>query len=118
MDQFEAFIQKEKFVEDDTILYPGLSNPAMRIVFTEKINEAAKDFREVYLSLNPTTQAYLEKIKIGLDRFLNTDLINDTEDKERVCQYFEELMDIVELESSEGILNTFLYGFDPNESDN
>lgn len=118
MDLFETFIQKEKFEEDDTIFYPGLSNPAMRPVFTAKINEAAKDFQEVFLSTNPTTQAYLAKIKIGLDRFSDTDLINDTEDKERVCQYFEELMDIVGLESSEGILNKFLYGFDPNESDN
>jgi hypothetical protein len=39
----------------------------------------------------------------------------DTEDKERVCTYFEELMDIVELDSSNGQLNEFLYGFDPNQ---
>ena len=118
MDQFETFIQKEKFVEDITIYYPGLSDPTMQLILTEKINEAAKDLREVFLGPNPTRQAYLDKIKIGLDRFSNSNLIFDTEDKERVCQYFEELMDIVGLESSDGILNSFLYGFNPNESDN
>ena len=39
----------------------------------------------------------------------------DTEDRERVCSYFEELMNIVKLESSEGQLNKFMYGFDPSE---
>jgi len=115
MDKFDAFIQKNKFVEDTTILYPGIANPALRPMLTEKINQAAEDFRSAALSSNPTKQAYLEKIKIGLKRFENTEVMYDTEDKERVCHYFEELMNIVGLESSEGILNTFLYGFNPDD---
>ena len=42
----------------------------------------------------------------------------DTEDRERVSTYFEELMDIVGLQSSDGKLNQFIYGFDPNEIKN
>jgi hypothetical protein len=46
-----------------------------------------------------------------LDRFKSIYVEIDTEDRERVCAYFEELMDIVGLESSDGHLNNFLYGF-------
>jgi hypothetical protein len=56
---------------------------------------------------------YQDKIKIGLKRFGDIYINLDTEDRERVCHYFEELMDIVGLESSDGHLNNFMYGFDP-----
>ena len=39
----------------------------------------------------------------------------DTENRERICTYYEELMDIVGLESSEGLLNEFMYDFDFSE---
>ena len=115
MNKFDEFIQKEKFVEDTVLLYPGIANPSLRPLLTEKINQAAEDFRTVSLSSNPSKIAYLEKIKIGLDRFKSTYIMYDTEDRERVGHYFEELMNIVGLESSEGILNTFLYGFNPED---
>jgi hypothetical protein len=57
----------------------------------------------------------LEAIKTGLSRFSDVYLDLDTEDRERVCVYFEELMDIVGLESSNGQLNMFMYGFDPTK---
>ena len=38
----------------------------------------------------------------------------DSEDRERILLYFQEIMDIVGLESSNGQLNNFYYGFDPN----
>jgi hypothetical protein len=53
-------------------------------------------------------------IQIGLDRFADLYVQLDTEDRERVCSYMEELMDIVGLESSAGHLNNFMFGFDPN----
>ena len=36
----------------------------------------------------------------------------DTEERERFCGYLEEIMDIVGIESSDGLLNGWLYGFD------
>ncbi len=38
----------------------------------------------------------------------------DSEDKELICIYFEKIMEIIDLKSSGGILNNWLYGFDPN----
>lgn len=34
----------------------------------------------------------------------------DTVDRERACAYLEEIMDILEIESSDGLLNNWLYG--------
>lgn len=115
MDKFEEFKQKEKFVEDSQLFYPGIADPAMRPLLTDKINKAADDFREVAKSENPTAQKYQQKIRIGLRRFSEIYLSLDTEDRERVCSYVEELMDIVGLQSSDGQLNGFMYGFDPTE---
>jgi hypothetical protein len=40
--------------------------------------------------------------------------LKDTEDRERICGYLEQIMEILEIESSDGLLNTWLYGMDPN----
>ncbi|WP_242009217.1 DUF4844 domain-containing protein [Robertkochia solimangrovi] len=73
------------------------------------------DYKNIAESENPTDKKYQEKIKIGLSRFADIYMELDTEDRERVCTYFKELMDIVGLESSNGQLNKFMYGFDLNE---
>jgi hypothetical protein len=110
--KLKEFKDQEKFNEDMKIFYPGLADEKLKDFLTQNINLAADDFIEVAQLDNPTDKEYLDKIRTGLSRFPN-DL--DTEDRERVAQYFEELMDIVGLESSGGLLNKFVYGFDPNE---
>lgn len=115
MSLFENFKSKEKFIEDNTIFYPGISDEEIRPVLTEKINKAADDFNELFNSESPTDKEYQKVIEIGLTRFSTVYLGLDTEDRERVCGYFEELMDIVGLESSGGHLNNFMYGFELNE---
>jgi hypothetical protein len=112
-EKFADFIAKKKFVAENH--YPGIADEKMRPVFTEKINQIASDFKTVAESEKPTDKKYQEKIGIGLSRFAKIYLELDTEDREKVCTYIEELMDIVELESSNGQLNKFMYGFDPNE---
>jgi hypothetical protein len=112
-EKFAEFIEKKKFVEEN--LYPGIADEKIRPVFTEKINQVAKDFKTVSELEKPTDKKYQEKIGIGLSRFADVYMKLDTEDRERVCTYIEELMDIVELESSNGQLNSFMYGFDPNK---
>jgi len=112
-EKFTEFIAKKKFVEEN--YYSGITDEKMRPIFTEKINEVALDFKNIAESENPTDKKYREKIGIGLSRFADVYLELDTEDRERVCSYFEELMDIVELESSNGQLNKFMYGFDLNK---
>ena len=112
-EKFTEFMAKKKFYEEN--FYPGIGDEKMRLILSGKINKAAFDFQNVADSDNPTDKKYQEKIGIGLSRFADIYLKLDTEDRERVCTYFEELMDIIELESSNGQLNRFMYGFDTNE---
>jgi Domain of unknown function (DUF4844) len=109
MKLYDAFIAKEKFTQDAALHYPGLEDTALKPVYTEKINRAAADFKEVALSGNPTDENYQDAIRKGLGRFTGT--LPDTEDRERICTYFEELMDIAGVQSSDGLLNDFMYGF-------
>ena len=115
MNKFEEFKAKEKFVQDTISYYPGIAEPTMRPVLTERINLAASDFEKLAQTNEATDKDYQGKIEIGLQRFNDVYIKLDTEDRERVCYYFEELMDIVGLESSDGLLNDFMYGFDPTE---
>ena len=115
MNKFKIFKANEKFIEDNKIYYPGIGDPKLKPILTEKINLAAEDFEKVAKSENATDKDYQNAIKKGLQRFADIYIEIDTEDRERICSYFEELMDIVGLESSDGQLNNFMYGFDPND---
>jgi hypothetical protein len=113
MNRFEAFKMKEKFAEDKALFYTGLADSSLRPTLTEKINLAADDFKILAESGKANDKEYQDKIEKGLKRFSNIYIDLDTEDRERICHYYEELMDIVGLESSDGHLNNFMYGFDP-----
>lgn len=113
MDKFEKLKNKEKFVEDFKLFYPGVGDEKLKPILTNKIDLAIEDFKKVSQSNNPTDIDYQNSIKRGLDRFSEIYLEIDTENRERICAYFEELMDIVGLESSNGLLNNFMYDFDP-----
>ena len=106
----------EKYVEDTALFYPGIADASMRPVLSAKINLAIDDFLQIVRSGNATEQAYLDAIRKGLFRFNKIDL--DTEDRERTAGYFMQMMDIVGLESSDGLLNRFVYDWDPSEDDN
>lgn len=115
-EKFAEFISKKKFVKQPyPNFYPGIADEKMRPILTKKINQAANDFKTLSKLKIITDKKYQEIIGIGLSRFSDVYIDLDTEDRERVCLYFEELMDIVGLESSNGQLNKFMYGFDPNE---
>tara|TARA_A200000113_G_C8649533_1_gene285344 strand:- start:101 stop:340 length:240 start_codon:yes stop_codon:yes gene_type:complete len=72
------------------------------------------EFQKISESENPTEEKYQESIRIGLLKFPEVELGYDSEDRERILLYFQEIMDIVGLKSSNGQLNNFYYGFDPN----
>jgi hypothetical protein len=112
MNKFDNFRNKEKFLPDNTIFYPGIGIPELKPILTEKINLASDDFKKIAESNNPTDIDYQNAIKKGLQRFSEIYIELDTENRERICTYFEELMDIVGLESSDGQLNDFMYDFD------
>ena len=113
---FKEFIEKDKFIKEKT--YPGISDEKLRPILTKKINEVAIEFQKIAESKYPTKEDYLKVIKSGLTKFPELEIGYDSEDRERICSYFEELMDIIKLDSSNGLLNKFYYGFNISESTN
>lgn len=113
MTKLEEFKHKEKFIPDEQLFYSGIGDLTQKPILTEKINLVADDFEKLAKSGNATDKDYQNAIKHGLERFAG--IYIDSENQERICYYFEELMDIVELESSDGQLNNFRYGFDGTE---
>ena len=66
---------------------------------------SANDFLQVTNNA-PTKEAYLQCLDKGLARV--APLTADVQDRQQVAEYFQELMEIVGLESSEGRLATFV----------
>jgi hypothetical protein len=66
---------------------------------------AADDFVRVTTN-TPTKEAYLECIDRGLTRM--APLTHDNDDRLQVAEYYQELMEIVGLDSSEGRLSAFV----------
>lgn len=109
LQQLVDFKTSKKFLENKELYYPGLADPALEEPLTNQINQAADDFLKVARSDNPTEEAYLKKIELGLARF-QKDL--DDEERERIGMYYEELMDIVGFESTGEKLKEFISGVD------
>ena len=113
MDKFKQFKARQKFTPDSSGLYTGLGDKSLLPILNEKMNLLADDFAGLANKQTATPKDYQQRIKIGLNRFSSVYNRLGTEDRERLCNYVEELMDIVGLDSSDGLLNNFMYGFDP-----
>jgi len=97
----------EKFKAD--AFYPGAPNETLRVEAEQTVN-ALLD-RLVPVAPAPTDKKLvLREFRMTLDSFTQS----DTEERERLCGYLEEIMDIVGIDSSDGLLNGWLYGFDPS----
>ena len=110
--KLKAFKAKAKYEPNES--YTGLGKPLLKSKLVELTNQSADEFATT-LRHEPTEMTLQENIRTGLARFNLYYLDLDTEDREKVCSYFEELMDCVGLKSSNGVINKWLYGFDPNK---
>lgn len=108
-EELAAFLGKEKFGVSEAEGYMGLGEPELLTVMNDKMNAAAKDFSALAAAGKATEEQYQTAVANGLRRFDELYINLDTEDRERVCFYFEQLMDIVGLKSSGGLLNDWMY---------
>jgi hypothetical protein len=104
---------QDHFSADAQDMYTGVQDAVLREDLNAKVASAlealaigAEQGRD-QASLLATFKQHLEDI----DR----DML-ETEDAERVALVFERMLDVLGIESSEGVLNTWLYGFDPSET--
>ena len=109
INSLESFIKEKKFLPDAVLMYPGITNKALKTKLTELINESAKDFLEVATG-SPSDQSYRAKIKLGLGRFDPYFNELSSEDLDRVYKYYLQLIDIVGLKNSDDQLKKWRYG--------
>jgi hypothetical protein len=108
LDQLAALKGERKF--DAHVMYPGAPSEEVRARCESLVNELIETLMRG-LPKQPDTSFVVSVFKSHLDRLGS----EDTEEKERTCGYCENIMDILGIESSEGVLNNWLYGFGPNE---
>lgn len=106
--RLHALAQQDHFASDG-ILYTGVQDPVERKRLNAKVALSIQKFIVAYQN-NASKQAYLKLLASEIATYPR----GDTEDAERVAMVFEKIMDCVGLESSNGILNTWMYGFDPD----
>lgn len=97
----------EKFKAD--AFYPGAPNEKLRVEAEQTVDTLLDRLMPV-LRVPADKEFVLREFRLTLDSFDQT----DTEERERLCGYLEEIMVIVGIESSDGLLNGWLYGFDPS----
>jgi len=99
---------ESKFNEEH--LYPGAPNEEIRVNSERAVN-AMLDRLKVGLAQSPRKSYALSEFLEMLKAFEH----EDTEEREQACTYCERVMEILGIESSDGQLNTWLYGFDPEQ---
>lgn len=88
--------------------YPGLADEQNRNSLIALFNDIINDFISG-AEQNYDENSYRALIAKNITKF--DDYYLDTEDKEYVCHSFEKIMDAINLASSNGILNEWMYGF-------
>lgn len=107
--RLDSLLAAPKFAPDG-MLYTGVADLGSRRAAESIVNDAIAEVRELLRA--PTDNAVVLKVfQAALQRLV----LSDTEDRERAAHHFEEIMDCIDLESSQGLLNEFVYGFDVSD---
>lgn len=102
---------KDNFSEEQgTLFYTGVHDPLLRAHLNRQFNSVVRSFIAA-VGNGATREQFLELLRTGIYAFNRSEL--DTEDAERVAGNFEKIMDCIGLKSSGGILNKWMYDFDP-----
>lgn len=113
IEQLHKF-QKQDHFAGDGYLYTGVEDKKRKELLNQKVAETAETYIELYQNAKqPSKEQRLKILSNGIHQ-INPDTL-DTEDREQVATTFEHFLDITGLESSEGILNTWMYGEEINE---
>ena|SRR5688572_24946856 len=100
---------KDNFAGEPGTLYTGVHDPVARAELNTKFDHAV-ELLIAAASQGAQTSDYLAIIDKQINAFDRDSL--DTEDAEQVASNFEQAMDCLGVESSAGILNKWMYGFD------
>lgn len=108
----QEFQTKDHFLGDG-LMYTGVQDARLKDYLNQNVAETAQQYIELFeKNAKPSKEELLHILKTGIAQ-INPDSL-DTEDREQVAMTYEQFLDIVNLESSEGILNTWMYGEEIN----
>lgn len=111
--KLKKLLEKEKFGPEEKtnqlpLGYVGFLPEEDRPLANKIMNESiARLISVLEQNKKVTARMVLNEFENGLNSF--EDLAFDTEDRERVCWYFEDIMDIIGLESTNELLNNWMY---------
>ena len=105
-----ALRSRPKYVDEPGTIYNGMRPESGRQLAQKQLNDLI-DLLQRDLPSTPTKEFVLSQFSTTLAQFEPA----DSEDRDRLCSYLEEIMDIVGIESSDGLLNLWRYGFDPTK---
>ena len=100
---------QKKFLANLALFYPGAPDELIRIEAESVINSALVKLIESP-SDNFSENEFWLILKVAAKQLAKM----DSEEMDRGLSYMEEIMDIYKIESSEGRLNEWRYGFEPS----
>ena len=111
LQRLSALRSQSKFGEED--LYPGAPTEEVRLNAERAVNTMLYRLA-IGLPESPRKSYVLSEFLEMLKAFEH----EDTEEREQACTYCERVMGILGIATSDGALNTWLYGFDPERKPN
>jgi len=108
LQQLAALRSEPKFQEEG--LYPGAPTEEIRQRAETAVNTVV-DRLQSGLPCSPQKSYVMSEFVEMLKAFER----EDSEERERACYYCERVMEFFNIQSSDGILNRWLYGFDPEQ---
>lgn len=106
IDKLKKLRAAPKFLIDEKLFYFGAPNEEIRKALEFGLNETLDVLME-RIQLNPKKSEVLSIYKQVLPHLENL----DTDEKDRMLRYLNEVMQILEIESSNELLNVWRYGF-------
>lgn len=110
LSQLSALRNSPKFHEEREHFYPGAPTEEIRLAAEQAVNTMLDRIQTGVLA-SPRKLFVMAEFLQMLKAFE----YGDTEEREQACTYCERVMEILGIESSDGLLNTWLYGFDPEQ---
>jgi hypothetical protein len=112
IENLSKLVVRSNFSARPEILYMGVADPDLRIALDSQFHSSVAVFISAVRN-NASATELLTLLGSEIATYDRGSL--DTEDAEQVAANFERILDSVGLESSGGIINNWLYGFDPEQ---
>jgi len=108
IEALRAMRSEAKFHEYPPAFYPGAPTEEVRARCEARLNE----FLDELVATSPealSKSLVLARMKVLLESFT----LEDSEEQDRILIYLEGVLDTMAIQSSDGLFNTWRYGFDP-----